>query len=64
MYDEGRRGVAVARGRKFGHWGNSYPAHLSNGSFLGLPRSVKQSLAVLDNSMLCCTVKGNHFICI
>ena len=49
MYDEGRPGAAVPLGQKFGHFGNSYPAHLDDSSFLGFSRHVRQSLAVLDN---------------
>ena len=52
-YDEGMPGRAVPLGRKFGHFGNSYPAHLDNASFLGFPRHIKQNLAVLDNGELC-----------
>jgi len=61
-YDEG---MPVPEGEKFGHWGNSYPAHLDadDMSFLGLRRSLRQNLAVLDNGQLqdvllksCCTV--------
>ena len=48
-YAEGTPGVAVPLGQKFGHFGNSYPGHLDNATFLGLPRHIKQNLAVLDN---------------
>ena len=53
MYPEGTPGKAVPLGQKFGHFGNSYPAHLDNSSFLGFPRHIRQSLAVLDNGRLC-----------
>lgn len=52
VYAEGTPGVAVPLGSKFGHFGNSYPAHLDNITFLGLPRHIRQSLAVLDNGKL------------
>lgn len=48
-YPEGTPGKAVPLGRKFGHFGNSYPAHLDNGSFLGLPHHIRDNLAVSDN---------------
>ena len=63
MYDEGTPGVAVALGRKFGHFGNSYPSHLENSSFLGLPRHVRQFLAVLDNGQLWCAMELIYSIC-
>lgn len=34
----------------FGHWGNSYPAHLNDSSLLGFTRALLQTLATLDNS--------------
>ena len=65
MYDEGRPGAAVPLGQKFGHFGNSYPAHLDDSSFLGFSRHVRQSLAVLDNGKSCFLHGGKKFtICI
>lgn len=51
VYPEGTPGAAVPVDEKFGHWGNSYPAHLdaNTTSFLGFERSLRQNLAVLDN---------------
>ena len=61
-YPEGAPGKAVPLGSKFGHFGNSYPAHLDNGSFLGLPRQIRQNLAVLDNSKTTCTQTNTQSI--
>lgn len=64
VYPEGTPGVAVPLGRKFGHFGNSYPANLSNTAFLGLPRSARQSLAVLDNCKLCLVYDELFYACV
>lgn len=49
-YPEGTPGFAVPVGEKFGHWGNSYPAHLSsNRTFLGLSKEDREVLAFLSN---------------
>jgi len=47
-------GIPVPEGKKFGHYGNSYPAHLDaeNMSFLGFKRSLRQNLAMLDNGKI------------
>ena len=45
----------------FGHWGNSYPAHLSNSSLLGFSRSVLQTLATLDNSEYCRAIESHYY---
>lgn len=50
-YDEGTPGRAVPRGEKFGHYGNSYPQHLShNETFLSLNETARQHLAMLSPS--------------
>ena len=48
-YSEGNGG-AVENSPTFGHWGNSYPAHLDdNITFLGLSREDRQNIATLVN---------------
>ena len=47
--------VGVPESLKFGHWGNSYPAHLTdndNKTFLGLDEESRQSLALLTPGKL------------
>ena len=47
--------VGVPENLKFGHWGNSYPAHLTdndNKTFLGLDEESRQSLALLTPGKL------------
>lgn len=46
----------MPEGLKFGHWGNSYPAHLTdndNKTFLGLDEESRLSLALLSPGKLC-----------
>ena len=40
-------------GERYGHWGRSYPAHLTKGNqtFLGLDRSDREALAILNTRM-------------
>ena len=46
--------IGVPEDLKFGHWGNSYPAHITdndNKTFLGLDEQSLQSLALLSPGM-------------
>ncbi|XP_057297072.1 protein DD3-3-like isoform X2 [Hydractinia symbiolongicarpus] len=52
LYPEGEPGKAVAENLKFGHFGNNYPAHLNNATFLGFFRQDLVSLAVLSPGQL------------
>ena len=46
--------MAVENSPAFGHWGNSYPAHLDdNITFLGLSREDRQNIATLVNCEIC-----------
>ncbi|XP_013398503.1 protein DD3-3-like [Lingula anatina] len=44
LYPEGS---GLTSGQKFGHWGRSYPQHINNVTFLGLPKQDLQRLALL-----------------
>ena len=47
--------VGVPENLKFGHWGNSYPAHLidhNNKTLLGLDEDSRQNLALLTPGKL------------
>lgn len=46
IYPEGTPGAAVAEGKKFGHWGNNYPAHLNAVNFLGLSKADLKTLVL------------------
>ena len=55
VYDEGTPGVAVPIDEKNGHWGRSYPAHLTNNdgeTFLGFSLEERQNLAFLSPGWL------------
>lgn len=45
-------GTLVPPGHEFGHWGNNYPAHLDNVTFLGLSRTDLESLLILSPGQL------------